>query len=88
MAKKLISQPTSDSGQVAEILCSNAGPVSASAPPLPEYDLVGDIIFDPALSAEELRQRFGIGKTFEERVAEARRQLADARRVSGDSDRE
>jgi hypothetical protein len=75
MAKKVIPQIKSD--HLGGILCPNAGPVPASDSPLPEYDLVGDIIFHPALSAEAFRERFGIGKSFEARLAEARRQLAE-----------
>jgi hypothetical protein len=32
------------------------------------YGLVGDIVFDPPLSPEEQRQRYGLGMTMEERI--------------------
>ena len=71
MAKNVISKPKPD--HLAKVLCTIAGPVPASDVPLPEYDLVGDIIFDPPLSAEELQQRYGLGMTMEERIKRARR---------------
>jgi hypothetical protein len=42
-----------------------------------EYDLVGDVVFEPPLPPEELRRRFGYGISIEERLAQVRRQLAE-----------
>ena len=42
-----------------------------------EYGLVGDIVFEPPLPPDELRRRFGYGIPIEERMEQARRQIAD-----------
>lgn len=41
-----------------------------------EHGLVGDVVFDPPLTPEERRQR-GVGIPIEERIEQARRQIAD-----------
>ena len=42
-----------------------------------DYDLVGDVVFEPPLPPEELRRRFGYGIPIEELIEQARRQIAD-----------
>jgi hypothetical protein len=42
-----------------------------------EHGLVGDIVFDPPLSPEEQRRRYGLGMSMEERLELARRQIAE-----------
>lgn len=42
-----------------------------------DYDLVGDVVFDPPLSPGELRRRFRFGIPIEERIEQARRQIAE-----------
>ena len=42
-----------------------------------EYGLVGDIVFEPPLPPDELRRRFGYGIPIEERLEQARRQIAE-----------
>jgi hypothetical protein len=44
---------------------------------LREYGLVGDIVFDPPLPPDELRRRYGFGIPIEERIEQARRQIAE-----------
>lgn len=71
MAKKLIARtvraPSTASTKAVEPHENDA----------PEHGLVGDIYFDPPLPPEELRRRFGIGITWEERLEQAQRQLAE-----------
>jgi hypothetical protein len=55
---------------------------AAHAPAVREYDLVDDIVFDPPLSPEELRRRYGIGISWEERLELARRRLAESKDAS------
>ena len=45
-------------------------------PAEPEHGLVGDVVFDPPLTPEERRQ-VGVGIPIEERIEQARRQIAD-----------
>jgi hypothetical protein len=47
-----------------------------------EHGLVDDIVFDPPLSPEEQRRRYGRGMSMEERLELARRQLAEGEDAS------
>ena len=75
MAKKLIS-----CAEPPDLVIG--GPTNDDAPPspgspLPEYDLVGDVVFDPPLSPEERRLIYGPEMSTGERLARARRQIAE-----------
>ena len=75
MAKKLTqtAEPTATTG-VAATNRAQGPPCDSSS--VTEYGLIDDVVFDPPLMPEERRQR-GIGIPIEERIEQARRQIAD-----------
>lgn len=78
MAKKL--NPQSGAAVPSQTVASG-GPTDASlAGTVREYDLIGDVVFEPPLTPEERRRR-GVGVSVEERLEQIRR------RHAGESDR-
>jgi hypothetical protein len=75
MAKKLIVRKTPHTATRADDLDTRSFVAPDSEPP--EHGLVGDVVFDPPLTPEERRRR-GIGIPIEERMEQARRQIAEA----------
>ena len=45
---------------------------------MPEHGLVDGIVFVPPLPPEELRRRYGIGVSWEERLEQPQHQIAEA----------
>jgi hypothetical protein len=74
MAKKLIAHTKRTSPSLAV----PDEPQVVSAPgAVREYDLVGDVVFEPPLTPEE-RHRRGVGVSIEDRLEQIRRRLANA----------
>ena len=74
MAKKLISQPrASVPTQTAD---TDGAQTAATARTVREYDLIGDVFFDPPLTPEERRRR-GVGVSAKERLEQIRRRRAE-----------
>ena len=74
MAKKLIAR--TEQNDAAQAIPPVDHPDAAAHPAVPEHGLVGDVVFDPPLTPEERRQ-VGVGIPIEERIEQARRQIAD-----------
>jgi hypothetical protein len=75
VAKKVIPQTAST--DTAEAAGPNDGSPLVNESPRLDYDLVGDIVFDPPLTPEEQRRIVGLGMSMEERLEQARRRLAE-----------
>ena len=76
MAKKLNPHPASAAPSQTTI---DDGPRDAStAGTIREYDLIGDVVFEPPLTPEE-RQRRGVGVSVEERLERIRRRQVEER---------
>lgn len=74
MANKLTTRPARQAPVISIPLDDEA---SAPARPLTEeHGLVGDVVFEPPLTAAERRRR-GVGIPLAERLEQARRQLAE-----------
>ena len=76
MANKLTTRPTQ---RVSTDSVAKSDGTAAPGRPLPEeHGLVGDVVFEPPLTAEERRRR-RVGIPLAERLEQARRQLAEGK---------
>ena len=90
MAKKLKPKTHGPTMPEGDNPAQVTGPSAEKA--VRDYDLVGDVVFDPPMSPDELRRRFKYGVPIEERIAQVERQILAGEdewepRASRDADR-
>ena len=76
MADRRASGPDHTDAAQSDVPIREAAP--SLAPPVEEHGLVGDVVFEPPLTAAERRRR-RVGVPLAERLKQARHQLAEGK---------